>query len=60
MSAIGCHQIPGLPTLKSVVEFDSYGGVLIAILLTYVLAFYWLPRSSGARQSSSSYRSPRS
>ena len=27
-----------LPTLKSVVEFDSYGGVLIAILLTYVLS----------------------
>lgn len=27
-----------IPALRSVVEFDSYGGVLIAILLTYVLS----------------------
>ena len=27
-----------LPTLKSVYEFDSYGGVVILILLTYVLS----------------------
>ena len=27
-----------IPTLTSVVEFDSYGGVVILILLTYVLS----------------------
>jgi Ion channel len=34
-SAIGSFR---LPTLKSVYEFDSYGGVIILILVTYVLS----------------------
>ncbi len=36
-----------IPTLRSVVEFDSYGGVLILILITYVLSInltkFWGP-----------------
>ena len=47
MSASAVTRSFRLPTLKSVVEFDSYGGVLIAILLTYVLAInltkFWGP-----------------
>ena len=34
-AAIGSFR---LPTLKSVYEFDSYGGVVIVILVTYVLS----------------------
>ncbi len=37
MTAPAVIRSLGLPTLKSVVEFDSYGAVVVLILVTYVL-----------------------